>query len=342
MPFRRNNGQFIVIPAGAGPGQARIVITSVLPAPLDTYTFTDRAGYANRYSGGVIFYSADSVPPLDNTYTYLCVVNNNAANTGDVHFGNVVNGVVKEYAAGFPAVQLWAGSTAAASPERWISGTTVGLEANSTNGQLLLRGIGDAPIIATTVGTGSIQLNTASGNVQLTCTTSGSIVLTTNTTGDITLNASRNLNLNAGGELQIQGVRAYALTQIQINSANAVLNLTGVAQNIPGCSITLPTVTTNAKYEVDLVMDAIPIAAVGSIAVGQVTIDGVLQPAQVLHQNDITDGNRDTTSQHYAGNLAAAGNHTFVYSAYDVVGAGNTQVQNLHTTIRVKIWESGN
>lgn len=353
MPFPEENIQYITIPADAGPGQARIVITSVLPAPLNTYTFTDRAGYANRYSGGIIFYSSDSIAPIDTTYTYLCVVNNNVANTGDVHFGNVVNGVVQEYAAGFPSVQLWAASSAAASPERWISGTTVGLEANSSNGQLLLRGIGNAPIIGTTVGTGSIQFNsTGAGNIQLTATSTGNIVLTTNT-GRVELNASgtgadvlitavRNINLNAsGGEIQVQGTRAYLLTQIQTNAANAVLNLVAAAAGIPNCTISLPTVTLNAKYDVELHWDVQNLGALNSVAVGELVVDGVIQPAQVLTQMDVANGNRYTTGQSYSGNLAAAGNHTFAFTGKDTVGAGNSQVQNQHTTIKVKIFETG-
>lgn len=362
MPFHDDNLQYIIIPANGVPGQARIVITSVLPPPLDTYTFTDRSGVSGRYTGGIIFYANDNTLPFDTTYTYLCVVSETLGNAvADVHMGTVVNGVVQEYAAGFPAVQLWAGNFGANGTERWISGGIVGLEANGAGagGGVTIRGINTAPIVLRTdASTGAVSIITASGAISFTANTTGGINFTTNT-GNISLNASgvganadifaanRNrlagsrVSLDASSQIEVKTTRAYLLTQIQTNAANANLNLTAVAQTVPNCTMTLPTVTANAKYEARIVMDSLNTAGVNSTAIGELLVDGALQAGQALALNDVANGNRDTVTQQYSGNLATAGNHVFTFTAKDSVGAGNSQVQAAHCTLQVLIFESG-
>lgn len=89
----------LTIPSTAGPGNARIVIASQLPPPLDTYVF-----YGDQtYAGALIFYAQGS----DQDYTYLGVVEDIVDSDISIHVGHVLNGTVVEISVGVPAVQRW-------------------------------------------------------------------------------------------------------------------------------------------------------------------------------------------------------------------------------------------
>jgi len=89
----------LTVPSSAGPGNARIVIASQLPPPLDTYVF-----YGDQtYAGALIFYAQGS----DLDYTYLGVVEDVADQDISIHVGHVLNGAVVEISVGVPAVQRW-------------------------------------------------------------------------------------------------------------------------------------------------------------------------------------------------------------------------------------------
>lgn len=340
MPFRRQQTSFIVIPGGAGPGDARIVIASALPPPLDTYTFPP----ANHYAGGIIFYPDGD----DTSYTYLAVIEDNTDTIVGVHMGQVHNGAVMQDGSGFPFAQQWAQFTSTnetfmtlrsqlislVAPGTATGGAAVTLSANGggANSDILLQADDSITIQSGFAIAGLLRLLNLNGPVDITAT---------GATADLSLTSGRNLNLNPLGELQMQGTRAYVLTQIQTNRCNAVLNNTLAAQNVPNCSITLPTVTTNARYKVNIWQDIQNLGGLNSVAVGELLVDGALQLQQALTQMDVANGNRYTTGQSYSGTLAAAGNHVFTMTNRDTAGAGNSQVQAQHTTITVEIFESG-
>lgn len=84
----------LVLPAGALPGSARIVLGPDLPPPLDSYLFfgTTKAG------GGIIFYAGTS---SDASYTFIVFVNFGAVFS--VHVGHVLTGTMLEKSTGVPA-----------------------------------------------------------------------------------------------------------------------------------------------------------------------------------------------------------------------------------------------
>jgi hypothetical protein len=93
------NLQQLTIPAGAGPGDARIVIAGQLPAPLDTYVPNVTFPSATGFAGGLIFYSQGS----DSTYAYMAVVEDAPpSDIAGVVIGYVEAGVVKEKGANNP------------------------------------------------------------------------------------------------------------------------------------------------------------------------------------------------------------------------------------------------
>lgn len=367
MPFQKKQPiTFITIPGNAGPGEARIVITSVLPAPLVTYTFTDRAGYLSSYAGGIILYSDDISPPLDTTYTYFAVVANEFGSFTAVHMGHVFNGAVREISAGVPAVQIWGGEAGSVLTQKWLTAGMAVLEAYSGTGEAIVRGLNGALVRITTDSGADIIVNAGGANagISLTAadiitllsalsttisTTTGSITLDANGSGadvlltaddDIVLTAADDINFDAGGELQIQGTRAYMLTQIQTNKCNAALAPVPLAFTlVPNCSITLPTVTTNARYKVSIGarMGMNP-AGGPTLLQGRVLVDGVAAPQIIsLFLDEIQSENHPLFA---TGTLAAVGNHTFTFEASDVFNTAVCDVA-VDTTITVEIFESG-
>jgi hypothetical protein len=100
MPFKNlEQLENITIPPNAQPGEARIVVGTDLPAPLDQYQVFSLGGPAVNYSGAIILYGEGD----DTTYQYLGIARH-ALNPGDfhVHWGFVWQGVVQEAVAGFP------------------------------------------------------------------------------------------------------------------------------------------------------------------------------------------------------------------------------------------------
>lgn len=94
------------VDAGGSTGQARVVMTGNLPAPLNTFTW--QAG-SRSYKAAVIFYGIGD----DTTYTYLATVqNNNIPAPGTlVHMGEVKSGAVVVDGSGNPKVTEWYYST---------------------------------------------------------------------------------------------------------------------------------------------------------------------------------------------------------------------------------------
>lgn len=78
----------LVIPAGAQPGTPRIVLTSQLPPPLDTYQFAATGG-PTAASAGIIFYSNSTT-----SYQFLVLVR--SPNEIQVRWGSVIAGVVMQ------------------------------------------------------------------------------------------------------------------------------------------------------------------------------------------------------------------------------------------------------
>jgi hypothetical protein len=313
MPFRRQQIAYLVIPGNAGPGEARIVITSVLPPPLDTYTW---GLPVLRYAGGIIWYPTGD----EDTYLYLCVVEDVTDNNVAVHMGSVLNGVVEESPLGVPLAQVWQLFSATGERFDFFNTELFSVLAQDdisiiTQGIAAVLGLQSAGTI-TVAADGSITITSSNGPVAIT---------------------GEEINLFPTNELQMQGTRAYVLTQIQTNRATPSLALTNAQQNVGNTLITLPTVTANARYKVQTFFD-MNHGATAETSIGRLIVDGVTQASEALHRGS---GDRDTVGQTYSGTLATADNHTFQLAALASATTGVITAEALHTGLTVEIWESG-
>lgn len=81
----------ITFPSTSGPGQARFVLGTQLPPPLNTYVVDTSLG-STTYKAAIIIYGTDV-----DTYQYIGLLADNAIpNLFNVHWGAVVNGAVVE------------------------------------------------------------------------------------------------------------------------------------------------------------------------------------------------------------------------------------------------------
>jgi hypothetical protein len=276
----------ITLPAGAAPGSARIVIGPDLPPPLDTYVCTVLG--TSHFSGAIIFYSTDAILPLDDTYSFIGVLDNGLAAYTAVVYGMVRGGAVVERSAGIPE-----------------------------------------GIIQYAQGAGVVSvLNTAHDQVAI------------HADQDVDISSGTTLNLDPGTELRLQSIRAYMLTQIGTAAASASLTLSTTPTDVTGATLTLATVTANAKYEATITCDIQETVAGTTVGIGQLVVDGATQTQAALLACNATD-DRATVTQVFTGNLATAGNHTFKIQGSKDIAAGTVIMNLTHTTISVKIWESG-
>lgn len=396
IPFTRT----IVLPPDAGPGQARIVIGPDLPPPLDTYVVNADQSYA----GGLIFYADDPLA-LDNSYTFLCVIEDTSDQDISIHLGHVVSGAVVEFGPGIPAVQQWTVSIVTGLQTFELLAQVIALRAYAGGITLTTSGAGnnitfgaDADIVGTSVA-GSISFNAltsaflgqlagakgvtvdaagiriraqsaatediviaASDVVSISGTSVGmngsgntidclanAIFISANGAGDdivmtaaddVTITAGDDISLDAGGDIQVQGVRAFLITKMETQNSTATINLAVAAANVPGCLINHTTVTVNAGYTAEIVCDFNESILGANTCIGELLVDGVLQPAQALfHVAGV--GDRATVTQNYSGVLAAAGAHTFQLTVKKALAAGTQQAISPHTTLTVIIGESG-
>lgn len=372
----------LVIPPGAGPGEARIVIGPDLPPPLDTYTFSG----GQTYASGIIFYADGS----DTTYTYLCVVEDTTDQDIAIHFGHVNGGVVVEESPGVPQTIRWlvenpAGFQAFSVNTDQVNLTAlvngISLTASAASGDISLTATDVIALSAATIlgsATSAFTINgplaslltmPANGNALLRATEPGATAQLASTgaggtadvfaatllqlraigtgadidafaTDDIRIRAGDDIDLDAAGEIQVQGTRAYLMTQLQLNRASGGLTLNTTQTTIPNCTFSLPTVTTNARYKAEIVMDTETSVAGTGIAIGRLVVNGVTQAQEAIYQSP-TAGTRMTVTQNYEGTLAAAGSHSFTFQALKTAGTATLGVGATHCTLRVTIYESG-
>jgi len=88
----------LTIPSNAGPGDARIVIGTDLPPPLDTYVVQP---FNRQFAAAIIFYSGTFG---DDDYSFIGNINAGGPFVG-LYIGAVINGVIieREIGTGFPS-----------------------------------------------------------------------------------------------------------------------------------------------------------------------------------------------------------------------------------------------
>lgn len=116
-------------------------------------------------------------------------------------------------------------------------------------------------------------------------------------------------------------------------------SLTNVNQDVPGCTVTFSTATTNAVFYVNAVFDSKVFTTSGiKIMEGRLNVDGVVQIGEAIFVGNF-NGARATVSQQYTGVLPLAGSHTLkLVAALDVSG-GDYRMLFKHCSISVEIRE---
>lgn len=312
----------LTLPPFAGPGQARIFIGPDIPPPLLGYAFTDRAGYTGTYSSVIIFYNTDTTPPVDETWSYIGVVDNGFGVFSAVHFGHVQNGAVREISAGVPMVQIWGTEGSSIGTQKWLSAGTVGIEALAATGQMILRGFN------------GVNINNMANGQNIGISATGG-------TAAVNLTSAGPIDFNAGTQLQIQGIKAWMTTFLDTLRCSAPLTpVPAVYTNVPGLFLNVTTITTNALYKVDVACDIGMNPAGGPTAIMvQLLVDGVAQAQNIVDY--LAAVKRDTESNFWSGTLAAPGLHAFQVRAIDSFASGVCDIDFIHSTLRIEIMESG-
>lgn len=178
----------LVVPPGAGPGDARIVIGPELPPPLDTYVPSGRFPTATGFAGAIIFYSEGD----DTTYIYMATVEDaGPPEIAGVVFGFVINGVIQEMSPGFPMSLTLDSNTGSASPD-------INLEATG----VLARTTGNMSLI-TLAGPAALALSYFNGLSDIRLDGIGIRITTTDPGDDIILDSVDTVQLVAGTDVII-------------------------------------------------------------------------------------------------------------------------------------------
>lgn len=135
----------------------------------------------------------------------------------------------------------------------------------------------------------------------------------------------------AGGDVGRPTFLEYAV-------ASSDTNITNVEANVPGLLFTITTTSPNARFEAEGVYDFEETVAGGSICIGRLYVDSLMQPATALLKVAATT-DRATVTQQWAGTLATAGAHTFQSRVVRSVAAGTQVANGTNTTLKVKVYE---
>lgn len=237
----------------------------------------------------------------DTTYTYICVVAGSGGFTR-VDLGQVLSGAVQEETAGTPsAITLYAAGSGQPTIKNILASA---INIRTSVGALILRG-------------DSVDISTLGGG----------------STGTI--------NLDARVEVQVKGRRAYLVTYEATAPAIApAVTLAVAAQAVPGATHAVTTVTSNARYKAIAVVDFDPSIAGATVCVGELVVDGVVQPAQALWEVNTVD-DRSTVTQVYSGQLAVAGAHTFDLQVRKTAAVGTIAANIIHTGLSLTVLETG-
>lgn len=120
-------------------------------------------------------------------------------------------------------------------------------------------------------------------------------------------------------------------------TASSSLSLSGSEQDIPGCEITLTTITDGAAYSVVAVADCnVTTTNSTTLAETRLYIDGQLQLGRSTYALDVAT--RATVAAMWDGTLPSAGSHTFTLVGA-LTGSGGASIQATNTKMRVTITE---
>ena len=316
----------LTIPTNAGPGQARIVIASELPPPLDTYVV---AAFGTVYASGIIFYAEDAA---DDTYTFMCNVEDTVNAITAVHIGHVVNGAVLELAAGQPLVHEWKGLGSVV--------PSLAPVVNQMLGDLWEARFQTVTVVAAeTTDPGSGNVTVQAGN-QLLLSAIDAIASLSSVDGNVQL-SSANADIalvNSNGVIDWQGgATAYVLTHLSSATLGVLTALTVPVQVVG--TINVSTSKPNARFKATIV-DAFNVSVFAATnAVGQCRVNGVVQSGFSLFTPTAVNTSM-TVTQVFEGTLAATGAHTFEHLVSKNAPVGTYNALATATRMSVEIYET--
>jgi hypothetical protein len=147
------------------------------------------------------------------------------------------------------------------------------------------------------------------------------------------------LDLETDGQLRVNGSRAWVLTDYQEDNLAAPINLVGAPGTIAN-TINCTTSTDNGVAEVITFADMDETVAGAGLGVSELLVNGAVHAKQAIYEMAaVTD--RATVGQTYRIPLANAGAYQFDQRVRRTGAGGTLTAQATHTTMTVKIFESG-
>lgn len=134
------------------------------------------------------------------------------------------------------------------------------------------------------------------------------------------------------------GTDVGRLSHLEYATSIADQNITNVEAAVPGLTITINTVSPNARFEAEGIFDFEETVAGSTTLIGRLYVDNVLQPATAVFKvSSIND--RQTTPQNWAGTLVSAGSHVFQSRVTRSAAAGTQVANSTNTTLKVKVYQ---
>jgi hypothetical protein len=358
MPWDSPPATSITIPGDAGPGTTRVVITTQLPAPLDTYVASGAAGGSGKYSGGIIFYGSGD----DTTYTYLCALGP-AFSVSEVHFGHVRTGGVQERAAGTPDAIMINTNGSGFNTIKDIYAKLINISTGTAadtgqlmldaNGTAALRGYDpsitaahDAMITAANnavITASAVTLDSNGGIIHADASPSGTVQLNgsvldlnATTTGTVYITAGL-LDIDAP-QLTYKAIPAAIKTGYGEGEATADLFATTASVALPGCSVTVTAAANGARYSVHVNLDVEVTVAGYGLLVGELYVNGVIQSRTLLVQGWAA-GVRAPAHQQWPPLTVPAGANTFLVKIRKTINAGSIVAHQVHSSIQADLYE---
>lgn len=324
---------------GNTPGTARIVMSQTLPAPLNTFTWSNTIFGANNYhyTEGIIIYG----PGDDTTYQYLCQVSQSSSPSGSriFHLGQVIAGAVLVDANGNPKVQEWNYQTASPNLHHWFHSDEFKAEVLDFAGNVnqVAIGVGSAGIVSRTVGGGAF----VTGHTTVTIdnvAAGGGIGINPGSQG-VGINGGP-FSVNSGSEYRLDGTKTRVQTDNKFVRANAAISPNAVFTVVPGMTTTITSVRANALLELTVIGDVQEIGSSTTTSIGCFFVDGVqVTSPQLIFSGQTLVGLRATIGQQHEINVAAAGNHTVDFRVQNTGSSTAHQFAASHSTLKVIVTE---
>jgi hypothetical protein len=320
-----------------GPGTARIIMSQNLPAPLNTFTWTNAVYGANtyHYTEGFIIYG----PGDDTTYQYICQVSQSSSPAGSriVHFGQVVGGAVLVDSNGNPKVQEWNYQSVSPNMHHLFHSDEFQAEVLDSFGKSNRVGVsvGSVALVTETVGgtagvTGqaAVSIDTLAG--------AGSVGL-----GGVASQVVVGSPLNVNSQYQIDASRIWVITDRQYAACSTLLNVPSAAPTlVTGLQFTVTTVRANASVDITMFLDWLDLIASATTSVAWFYVDGVQLASPQCIWAGQTLNLRTTPGQQTTVIIATPGSHTIEVRAQNVGGSSTAhRISALHSTLSAQVNE---